>query len=90
MLLHDAQFLEGERPVAVDYGHATVEDSRQARPRVRRRHAWCCSTTRRSAPTPRWTRSAAWAPGLAGGLPVVVAREGMTLDVRRLQGSTGG
>ena len=31
-----------------------------------------------------------WAPGLAGGLPVVVAREGMTLDVRRLQGSAGG
>jgi phosphoribosyl 1,2-cyclic phosphodiesterase len=26
VLMHDAQFLEGERPVAVDYGHATVED----------------------------------------------------------------
>ena len=35
----------------------------EARAGVRRRHAWCCSTTRRSAPTPRWTRSAAWAPG---------------------------
>ena len=27
VLIHDAQFLEGERPVAVDYGHATVQDS---------------------------------------------------------------
>jgi ribonuclease BN (tRNA processing enzyme) len=27
VLIHDAQFLEAERPVAVDYGHATVEDA---------------------------------------------------------------
>lgn len=27
LLVHDAQFLEGERHVAVDYGHATVQDS---------------------------------------------------------------
>jgi ribonuclease BN (tRNA processing enzyme) len=27
LLVHDAQFLDGERPVAVDYGHATVEDA---------------------------------------------------------------
>jgi phosphoribosyl 1,2-cyclic phosphodiesterase len=26
LLVHDAQFLDGERPVAVDYGHATVQD----------------------------------------------------------------
>ncbi len=27
VLIHDAQFLEAERSVAVDYGHATVEDA---------------------------------------------------------------
>ncbi len=39
VLVHDAQFLEGERPVAVDYGHATVQDAVSARGRVRRGHA---------------------------------------------------
>ena len=27
VLVHDAQFLEHERPRAVDYGHATVDDA---------------------------------------------------------------
>jgi phosphoribosyl 1,2-cyclic phosphodiesterase len=89
VLLHDAQFLEGERPVAVDYGHATVEDS------VKLAHECGAGTLVLFHHSPARTDAALdeigrWAPGLAGGLPVVVAREGMTLDVRRLQGSTGG
>ena len=89
VLLHDAQFLEGERPVAVDYGHATVEDS------VKLAHECGAGTLVLFHHSPVRTDAALdeigrWAPGLAGGLPVVVAREGMTLDVRRLQGSTGG
>jgi ribonuclease BN (tRNA processing enzyme) len=89
VLLHDAQFLEGERPVAVDYGHATVEDS------VKLAHECGAGTLVLFHHSPVRTDAALdeigrWAPGLAGGLPVVVAREGMTLDVRRLQSSTDG
>ncbi len=56
VLLHDAQFLEGERPVAVDYGHSTVQDA-VVLPRPAVRASSCCSTTRRPAPTTRSTRS---------------------------------
>ena len=37
VLIHDAQFLEGERPVAVDYGHATVAGRHQRSPQSLRR-----------------------------------------------------
>jgi phosphoribosyl 1,2-cyclic phosphodiesterase len=90
VLLHDAQFLEGERPVAVDYGHATVEDA------VKLAHECGAGTLVLFHHSPARTDAALdeigrWAPGLAGGgLPVVVAREGMALDGRRLQGSTSG
>jgi phosphoribosyl 1,2-cyclic phosphodiesterase len=82
MLIHDAQFLEGERPVAVDYGHATVEDS------IKLAEAADAGTVVLFHHSPARTDAAlddiaAWAPGLAGDLSVVVAREGMTLDVRR-------
>jgi ribonuclease BN (tRNA processing enzyme) len=33
-LIHDAQFLEHERPRAVDYGHATVDDAIRLAERV--------------------------------------------------------
>ena len=80
VLLHDAQFLERERGVADDYGHATVEDCIRLAP-TPVPAASCCSTTRRRARTTRWTSSPRWAAGLAGDLPVVVAREGMAVDV---------
>ena len=89
--LHDAQFLEGERPVAVDYGHATVEDA------VKLAHECGAGTLVLFHHSPARTDDAldeiaGWAPGLAGDLPVVVAREGMTLDVaaRSVRSSTGG
>jgi ribonuclease BN (tRNA processing enzyme) len=90
VLLHDAQFLEGERPVAVDYGHATVEDS------VKLAQECGAGTLVLFHHSPARTDAALddiarWVPGLAGALPVVVAREGMTMDVRAAgQGSGAG
>jgi ribonuclease BN (tRNA processing enzyme) len=82
VLIHDAQFLEGERPVAVDYGHATVQD------------AVALATTCGAGTLVLFHHSpartdvaldeiAAWAPRLCPDLTVVVAREGMSLEVRR-------
>jgi ribonuclease BN (tRNA processing enzyme) len=82
VLIHDAQFLEHERAVAVDYGHATVQDSVTlaqecgAGSLVLFHH----SPARTDAAL---DEIAAWAPSLADGLPVVTAREGMTLEVSR-------
>jgi phosphoribosyl 1,2-cyclic phosphodiesterase len=82
VLVHDAQFLEGERPVAVDYGHATVQDSLKlgadcgAGTVVLFHH----SPVRSDAAL---DEIASWAPGLVDGLDVLVAQEGMVLDVRR-------
>jgi ribonuclease BN (tRNA processing enzyme) len=80
VLIHDAQFLEGERPVAVDYGHATVQDAIAL--------ALSCGAGKLVLfhHSPARTDDAldeiaVWAPGLAGDLPVVVAREGLVLAV---------
>jgi ribonuclease BN (tRNA processing enzyme) len=84
VLLHDAQFLEEERPLAVDYGHATVEDAAAlavecgAGTLVLFHH----SPTRTDGAL---DRIASWAPGLADGVNVVVAREGDVIDVRQVQ-----
>jgi phosphoribosyl 1,2-cyclic phosphodiesterase len=82
MLVHDAQFLEGERPVAVDYGHATVHDA------VRLGEAAGAGTVVLFHHSPARTDTAldeiaTWAPELSTHLSIVVAREGMTLDVVR-------
>jgi ribonuclease BN (tRNA processing enzyme) len=82
VLVHDAQFLEMERPAAVDYGHATVEDC------VRFGRECGAGTVVLFHHSPARTDAAldeiaARAPGLADGVAVVVAREGMTLDVCR-------
>ncbi len=82
VFLHDAQFLDTERKVAVDYGHATVEDS------IRLAHECGVGTLVLFHHSPVRTDDAlddiaGWATELADGLPLVVAREGMTLDVRR-------
>jgi len=80
VLLHDAQFLEGERLVAVDYGHATVEDCVRLGTEAR------VGTLVLFHHSPARTDDALDALGevaieLAGDLPVVVAREGATLTV---------
>jgi ribonuclease BN (tRNA processing enzyme) len=80
VLVHDAQFLEGERPVAVDYGHATVQDAiglavhSGAGTLVLFHH----SPARTDAAL---DDIAEWAPPLAGSTRVVVAREGDVLQV---------
>jgi ribonuclease BN (tRNA processing enzyme) len=82
VLVHDAQFLDGERPVAVDYGHATVEDSIKLAQDCRAGTVvlFHHSPVRSDAAL---DEIAGWASVLADGLPVVVASEGMTLDVCR-------
>ncbi len=82
MLVHDAQFLDDERAGTADYGHATVEDS------IRLARECDVGTLVLFHHSPARTDTALdeiaeWAPTLAHGLPLVVAREGMTLDVRR-------
>jgi ribonuclease BN (tRNA processing enzyme) len=83
VVLHDAQFLEGERPVAVDYGHATVQDA------VLLAEACGAGTLVLFHHSPVRTDEALdeiaeWAPGLVtGDLRVVVAREGDGLQVSR-------
>ena len=82
VLIHDAQFLEGERPVAVDYGHATVQDAVKLATDCR------AGTIVLFHHSPARTDDALdaigeWAVDLSPDVAVVVAREGMTLDVRR-------
>ncbi len=80
LVLHDAQFLEGERPAAVDYGHATVEDAIGLAVEcgvstlVLFHHAPARSDD-------ELDEIARWAPGLAPGLSIVVAREGDRIEV---------
>ena len=83
VLVHDAQFLEGERPMADDYGHATVEDCVELGRALRGRDRSCSSTTHRFAATRRWTRSERGRPPSPRMSPVAVAAEGMALDVAR-------
>ena len=80
VLVHDAQFLTEERSVAVDYGHATVEDAivlaRECE--VGTLVLFHHSPTRTDTALDEIARRAAL---VAQGLPLVVAREGVTLDV---------
>lgn len=80
VMMHDAQFLEGERPVAVDYGHATVQDA------VSLADDCGVGTVVLFHHSPARTDTAldeiaAWAPTLSKGVRVVVAREGDRLQV---------
>ena len=54
VLIHDAQFLEAERHVAVAYGHSTIEAAMALAESAR----WAgssCSTTGRTVPMPSWS-----------------------------------
>jgi phosphoribosyl 1,2-cyclic phosphodiesterase len=82
LLIHDAQFLEGERPVAVDYGHATVQDS------VKLAESCGAATVVLFHHSPARSDAAldeiaGWSQDLSDRVRVLVAHEGMTLDVRR-------
>jgi ribonuclease BN (tRNA processing enzyme) len=80
VLIHDAQFLESERSVAIDYGHATVEDAVT----LGRDCGVGTVVLFHHSPTrtdPALDEIAAWAPTLDESRVVVVAREAMTRDV---------
>jgi len=79
VLVHDAQFLDHERPVAVDYGHATVQDC------IRLAQELEVGTLVLFHHSPARTDDAldeieAWAAPMASKVPLIVAREGMILD----------
>ena len=80
VLVHDAQFLEGERPLAVDYGHATVKDS-IALAQTCRVGTLVLFHHSPARSDDALDDIAAWAQDLATDVHVVVAHEGMTLDV---------
>jgi phosphoribosyl 1,2-cyclic phosphodiesterase len=80
VLLHDAQFLEPERRMARDFGHATVEDAvaLAVECRVRTLVLFHHSPARSDAAL---DEIASWADALDGELQVLVAVEGAVLDI---------
>jgi phosphoribosyl 1,2-cyclic phosphodiesterase len=80
VLLHDAQFVDAERRLAADYGHATVEDCIALAQKVSARALVLLHHS------PARTDDAldaidTWARERADGLVIVTAREGDVLDV---------
>ena len=84
LLIHDAQFLDGERPVANDFGHATVEDAVALAVRCGA-GALLLFHHSPSRTDEALDQLAAEAAGLAPGLPVSVAREGDVIDLAPVQ-----
>ena len=77
VLIHDAQFLEHERSMADDYGHATIDDAIALAERVRRTFPRAVPSW--PAPHRRGTRRHRRHPRRS--LPVTIAYESMVLDV---------
>jgi len=77
VLIHDAQFLEEERPRAVDYGHATVDDAIRMAERV---HAGTVVLFHHG---PHRTDEALdrIAGAFTASMPIVVAAEGLVMDL---------
>ena len=77
VLIHDAQFLEHERPRAVDYGHATVDDAIRLAERVG------AGSVVLFHHGPHRTDDALDAIGreFTASVPIVVAAEGLVLDL---------
>ena len=80
VLVHDAQFLAHERPAAVDYGHATVEDAVDLAVRCEA-HTLVLFHHSPVRSDDELDEVSRWAPALAPALHVVVAREGDRIDV---------
>lgn len=83
LLLHDAQFLEHERSIADDYGHATVDDAvaLAVDGAVGRLVLFHHGPTRTDTALDALAVSAAAATVAAAGIPIVLAREGDAYDV---------
>jgi phosphoribosyl 1,2-cyclic phosphodiesterase len=77
VLLHDAQFVEVERAVADDYGHATVADAIAVAEQARARMLVLIH----HSPVRTDDELDELAAGITANLPVLVAREGQVLDV---------
>ncbi|TAM85719.1 MAG: MBL fold metallo-hydrolase [Jatrophihabitans sp.] len=77
VMLHDAQFLESERAIADEYGHATVDDAIRLADEAgaRRLVLFHHSPVRTDAQLDELARS------IDAPLPVSVAREGQLIDV---------
>lgn len=80
VLVHDAQSLEGEHPIAAGYGHCTVQDA------IALATACEVATLVLFHHSPSRSDDAlddigSWAPALAPSLRVVVAREGDVIQV---------
>ena len=77
VLVHDAQFLEHERPRAVDYGHATVDDAIRLAERVGARSValFHHSPHRTDAALDQIARD------FSASMPIIVAAEGKALDL---------
>lgn len=78
VLLHDAQFVESERAIADEYGHATIDDAIRLadEARVGTLVLFHHSPVRTDAELD------VLAQGLESPVPVVIAREGMTIPVQ--------
>lgn len=77
VLLHDAQFVESERAVADDYGHATVDDAIRLAEECNARML----VLFHHSPVRTDDQLDALAAAVNAPFPVVVAREGQVLDV---------
>ena len=77
VLLHDAQFVESERAIAEDYGHATIEETIElaVRAGVRTLVLFHHSPVRTDAELDLLGQY------LESPIPVIIAREGMTIPV---------
>jgi ribonuclease BN (tRNA processing enzyme) len=84
LLIHDAQYLDGDRPGAIDFGHATVEDAVALAVRSGA-GALLLFHHSPSRTDEALDEIAAWAAGLAPALPVSVAREGDVINVAPAQ-----
>ncbi|WP_336921944.1 MBL fold metallo-hydrolase [Aquipuribacter sp. SD81] len=82
LLVHGAQFLDHERPRAVDYGHCTVQEAVDLAVacRVRSLVLFHHSPARTDEAL---DEIAGWAPDLAPALPTSVGREGDRIVLRR-------
>lgn len=77
VLLHDAQFVEAERAIADEYGHATIDDAI----RLADEAAVGTLVLFHHSPTRTDAQLDVLADALRSPVPVVIAREGMTIPI---------
>lgn len=78
VMLHDAQFLECERAIADEYGHATIDDAIQLADQA----GVGSLVLIHHSPTRTDAQLNALAASIQAPMPVIVARQGQLLDVQ--------